>query len=351
MNSISNTLHSNINILYQSSDLYAPIMGVSLTSLFENNRHIDDMTVYIVDGGISEENKEKISVLSNAYARKIYYIDAKAIDKRLSDKNVRKWRNSYAVYYKLYAIEFISESIDRLLAIDADTIINKPIDELYNIDLKGKTLGMVQDFIPYSYLGKIGMNSNESYYNSGIVLFDVGKWIANNCQERIEDYLYLNYDKIIYADQDAISIVLQCEILKLPLLYNYFTVFSALRYCLSFDIYQTYKLYDLYKLNNFYSIEEMIFAETNATIYHYEGGTVTGRPWLQGAKYPIFEFWDIYKSISPWNNIEDYDSQPTPFHSIEIALNRILPLPVYSIIYKVAYDFYWWRILSIRPNN
>ena len=200
---------NEVNILYQSSDAYAPVMGVSLTSLFENNKNIDVIRVYIVDGGISDENKQKILKLSSFYGREISFLSSKIIDDLLEKKGVKKWRGSYAVFYKVYALNQISIPIERLLAIDADTIINKDISPLYFSDLEGYTLGMVQDFMPYSYMKKIGMSNKDTYYNSGMVLYDVKKWVENNCQRQIEDFLSENCEKILYADQDAISIALQ----------------------------------------------------------------------------------------------------------------------------------------------
>ena len=340
-----------VNILYQSSDAYAPVMGVSLTSLFENNKHIGVIRVYIVDGGISDESKQTILKLGTLYGREIYFLSSKVIDDLLEKKGVKKWRGSYAVFYKIYALDQIKEPINRLLAVDADTIINKDISPLYSLDLEGYTLGMIQDFMPYSYMKKIGMSDKDTYYNSGIVLYDIHKWTENKCQKQIEDFLSENYEKILYADQDAISIALQKEIKKLPINYNFFTIFSAMKDCLSFDLKTMYKLYDLDDLYNFYSVDELAAAEKEATVYHFEGGTVVGRPWEEGDHYSIFSLWDKYKAISPWSESGKMKSHATSFHKKEKTLHKILPAPVFKLVYKMAYDMYWRRILKIRPNS
>ena len=41
-------------------------------------------------------------------------------------------------------------------------------------------------------------------------------------------------------------------------------------------------------------------AEYDAIIYHYEGGTVAGRPWQKGSSCNLYTLWDKYKDISPW---------------------------------------------------
>lgn len=349
--SVISTDFDEVNILYQSSDSYAPVMGVSLTSLFENNKHISVIRVYIVDGGISEESKQTIHKLGTLYGREINFLSSKVIDDLLENKGVKKWRGSYAVFYKIYALNQITIPIHRLLAVDADTIINKDICPLYFSDLEEYTLGMVQDFMPYSYMKKIGMSDNDTYYNSGIVLYDIHKWVENNCQRKIEDFLNENYEKILYADQDAISIALQKEIKKLPINYNFFTIFSAMKDCLSFDLKTMYKLYDLKDLCDFYTVDELAEAEKEATVYHFEGGTVVGRPWEEGDHYSIFSLWDKYKALSLWSESGKMKSHATGFHDKEKKLHRILPAPIFRLVYKMAYDLYWHRILKIRPNN
>lgn len=47
-----------MNIVYSSSDSYAEIAGVSIVSLFENNKDIKEMVIYIIDNGISDSNKK-----------------------------------------------------------------------------------------------------------------------------------------------------------------------------------------------------------------------------------------------------------------------------------------------------
>ena len=40
----------HMNVLYQFNEKYAPYAGVSITSLFENNKNADEICVYILVG-------------------------------------------------------------------------------------------------------------------------------------------------------------------------------------------------------------------------------------------------------------------------------------------------------------
>ena len=50
-----------MNILLASDNNYAPLLGVTIYSLLENNENdFENIAIYILDGGISEVNKNKI---------------------------------------------------------------------------------------------------------------------------------------------------------------------------------------------------------------------------------------------------------------------------------------------------
>ena len=331
----------SVNILYQFDDPFAPIAGVSITSLFDNNQHIPEMRIYVLDGGISEANKDKLEELAAHYQRSIYFIEGKDIDETLESRGVKKWRNYYAAYYKVYAIELITDDLERLLSLDGDTIINGSIDQLYYSDLDGKTLGMVQDFMPAEYLNSIGFGNSKPYYNSGVILFDVRQWKRQNCHEKIEHFFSEKTKNYTFLEQDALNILFSANIHKLSIRYNYYTVFSALNELLSFDLNTLYRLYKFDSLFQFYSREEVQKAEKNAIVYHYEGGTVAGRPWEKGADCQIYRVWEHYQTISPWNKMGKQESSETRIHQIEKKLNQILPFPVFVFIYKFAFSLYW----------
>lgn len=48
-----------MNVIYASDDNYAWLMGISMVSLFENNRESNEINVWLFGDGISPENEEK----------------------------------------------------------------------------------------------------------------------------------------------------------------------------------------------------------------------------------------------------------------------------------------------------
>ena len=64
-------------VSYTSSDEYAPITGTSIYSLLYNNTGIDDITIFLLDLGITDANKRKIDSIVSSFNRKIEYIQIK----------------------------------------------------------------------------------------------------------------------------------------------------------------------------------------------------------------------------------------------------------------------------------
>lgn len=62
-----------MNIVYSASDLYSSLAGISLTSIFENNKWADEINVFVMDNGIGIENKDKLYSLANKYGRKLSF--------------------------------------------------------------------------------------------------------------------------------------------------------------------------------------------------------------------------------------------------------------------------------------
>lgn len=60
-----------MNIVYSSSDSYAPIAGVSIMSLLHNNTDSESINIYMIDNSISAENKHRFEEMVGKYGRTI----------------------------------------------------------------------------------------------------------------------------------------------------------------------------------------------------------------------------------------------------------------------------------------
>ena len=59
-----------MNILYTANDPFAAKVAAGICSIFENNKHVKELTVYILTDHMNTENKKNFQKLEKEYKRK-----------------------------------------------------------------------------------------------------------------------------------------------------------------------------------------------------------------------------------------------------------------------------------------
>ena len=70
---------SNIHVIYQHDNNYAVYGGVSMLSLFQNNRQAEEINVYLIDMGLNDTFKSQYRQMADAYHRTVQFIPADTI--------------------------------------------------------------------------------------------------------------------------------------------------------------------------------------------------------------------------------------------------------------------------------
>lgn len=281
-----------MNILYATDENYAPICGVSIYSLLDNNRNIDLNIYIIVD--VTEETKKKFRDMVQKFEKKCFFIEMEEINKECISRGVPKFKGSYSTYARLFLERYLP--VERVLYIDCDTLIVNDLKKLGGIDMHRYPAGAVIDITScYSNI-LIDRDIQKNYYNAGVMLIDLARWTENKCSERIMKVLKeLDITKTAtQSDQDVINKAMGDEIFKIPLQYN---EMSLTRY---FTPSKTYLITGKNR-QNYYSIEEIIYAKYNPVILHFAGGPGK-RPWYKDSSCTSKEInlWKDYQEKTPW---------------------------------------------------
>lgn len=66
----------SVNVVYCSSDSFSEVCAVSIVSLFENNKHLDEiMTIaHVLEDRISDKNKQRLPDMAKRYGRSIILV-------------------------------------------------------------------------------------------------------------------------------------------------------------------------------------------------------------------------------------------------------------------------------------
>lgn len=279
------------HIVYASDDNFAEIMGVSMVSLFENSRDMLDIVIYILDSGVSEENHRKIEEICDKYDRcRPHWIKAKNISKELNI-NVDIDRGSLSQYARLFISSTLPADLERVLYLDCDIIINKSISELWQLDMKGRTIAALGDAFSKYYRANIGLAPNDVMFNSGIMLIDLVKWKQQNIEKKLLKFIVDRKGHIQQGDQGALNAILSKDTYCFEPRFNSVTIF----YDFNYDEMMIYR-----KPPSFYSREEVRKATEEPVIIHFTTSFLSERPWVKGCRHRYRDRWIYFRKKSPW---------------------------------------------------
>lgn len=329
---------NKINICYASSNEYAPYTGISLFSCLENNSRFVDK-VFILSFGIKDDNREKLRYVVERHNCEFVIIDAIPILKPIFEKiNLDTFRGSYATFSRAFISYLIPEGIESLLYIDSDTIVDGSIEELCGLKMTNpdKVYAAVIGTNHYTRNNPelILDNGNKTYYQAGVIFFNLINWRKYNCSVQIEDYIKNHASSYRNADQTVINNVIDENLVE-PLhpKYNYWG-----------HIYRGARLWYQMRLGGFWSDKVIKEAIDSPVIIHYKGHVV--HPWKKDSISSLYDRYHFYKKSTPWrDDIEysiyyDYDkncetNELRKRYKNEIRYLRYHPFLLYIIEYII----------------
>ncbi len=317
-----------IDILYQFNEKYAPYAGVSMTSLFENNTHIERIRVFVMGEGLSEKSTSRLRELAARYGRQMSFVNTDPLMVMMKKLNMPSYRGSYAANMRLFLTYLMPEDVERILYLDADTIVDGAIDDLVNLDMEGHPLAMALDSLVRGHKKRLGFSPDDYYYNSGVILFSMKEWREDHCSERIANHVKNVRAWYPSPDQDLLNVVLKGEILKLEARYNVQPVYIA--FSLS-------SYYHTFGRTGFYSPPEIRSALNSPVIYHFFR-FIGEFPWDKDNVHPDNDIFDRYLENSLWSDYVKTPSNNAFVFRIEKWLYHLLPRPVFIRIFRIAYE-------------
>ena len=135
------------------------------------------------------------------------------------------------VYYRVFLGEALPESVERVLFLDADLLIEGDLAELWRLPFDGYVVQAVNDAyarrLHLSRLSRIefaeGVRfTNESpYFNAGVMLIDLARWREENVGRRAAEFLWKYGERFSARDQDALNCALAGLWKRLPPAWNF----------------------------------------------------------------------------------------------------------------------------------
>lgn len=227
--------------LFDGDGKYSKWTGTSILSMFENtSAPPHSITVHILhDTTLTKKNHEKFAYIAGRYQQNIEFHNVEILcrDKiqYLLDK-MEKYINSrfsIGAFYRLFVSQkfFQPNDVSKIIYLDADTIVNLDISELWEMPMKNFPIAAVPEIqatrgymIKDKYLLKSGQVKEENYFCSGVVVLNLEKLGENFFDDTI-DWLF-NHLECECPDQDALNHFFSKNYLKLSGKFNCFASVS-----------------------------------------------------------------------------------------------------------------------------
>lgn len=305
-----------INIAFSSDNNYAPFLCVAIYSLLKNSNPKNKYHIYILDGGISSENKNKIlNSLEQFKNKKINFIK---VDQEIFKNIIPFLHINQTSFYRLL-LPNILPKIKKIIYFDCDLLILNDISKLYQEKLDQKIIGCCQIFHPnyHTVLQRIHPQIKLTI-NAGVALMDLEKLRTGNFTKIFIDFINKNSTKLIAGDQDVLNIILSDQIKIIHPKWNstsYLFVTNSYKKC---------------------KINKHIFniCTKNPSIVHFDGI----KPWSSGSSHPYKKFFYQYlyqtefKDYKSKFNFQKFIKNQIFYNGNRIA--NLLPQPIYNFIEK-----------------
>ena len=189
---------NRISIAFSCNNEWIDKLAVTVISILENANKNDFYHFYILDGGISEINKIKLSKIKSKINFKLEYLK---INKELFKNAPLSHHFKLETYYRLALANLISD--DKLLYLDVDILVHKNISELFNIDIENYYAAAVEDIL--SKERKIHKLNVKKYFNAGVLLLNLKKIRDENLEKEFFDVINHHSNLITWVDQCVLN--------------------------------------------------------------------------------------------------------------------------------------------------
>lgn len=289
-----------MNVMIVTNSRYLKPTVVMLYSLFLQEQ--GEVTVYLAYEDLTDQELEGLRQFVGAFSGK----RLEALYVGTSFKAEVASRNGILVetYYRIIGWGMLPEEVERILYLDVDMVIQKPLQDLYQMELGDRVFAVCEDIFGkingFHEANKRRLSIPESgnYFNAGVMLVNVKELRRTGEVDKILARVYKDYERYEYNDQDVLNEMYQDRLIYVgwdqyncPPAWYYLNRSAAQRGGLEFADYDTIREYQSQPeqfAQDYINLTEQI-AQSAAIIHHL----ADTKPWnnnrKEGSVYAYFD--------------------------------------------------------------
>ncbi len=276
MNEEKNKDEMDIPVVFAANDNYVVFSYVAVYSLIKHTSPSNKYKIYILETDITEKNRGLLEGLTQDN------VEVKCVDISRFTANVELKASlhlSQETYYRLW-IPLIFPEYEKIIYLDSDMCILADVAELYEAETGNYPVGAVRDVACHTlqdHTNSIGLADVKETFNAGVLLINTVEFEKQGIREKCLALLAEDYQrekrKLIFADQDALNVVLYKNHYRLDEKWNYQPMYLG-------------RMEEVLEGEK----EKYISAQDHAGIMHFSGDR---KPWynLELPKADVFWKW------------------------------------------------------------
>ena len=204
-----------LEIVVTCDEGYLGPLRTMLLSLRANNR-AGSIRVWLLHRGIPQVVLESLAVFCG---RIKIELAPRMVDQALFAHARSSERYPQEMYYRMLAPHVIDADIDRALYLDPDILIINPLAPLFDIELGDYVFAAAShtDAVhPATALNNVRLNTNEVYFNTGVILMDMRRAKALIDTDEIFAFAMEHERKLLFPDQDIFNALYGERTLPVP---------------------------------------------------------------------------------------------------------------------------------------
>lgn len=197
-----------MNILITINKKYVKQVNILLNSIQYSNTE-ESFDVYVLHRDLEEKDLE---IMNNNLDLKRFEIHLIHIpEKEIHKFPVYEKRYPVEVYFRIFASNYLPQDLDRILYLDADTIVINPLKELYETDFEENY------YIAATHVKKVlhklneirlNIKEDEPYINTGVLLINLKALRTIHIEKEVKEFIEKNEKKLLLPDQDILVSIL-----------------------------------------------------------------------------------------------------------------------------------------------
>ncbi|MDR2791117.1 MAG: glycosyltransferase family 8 protein [Tannerellaceae bacterium] len=318
-----------MDIVYAGDDKFAWVMGVSMLSLMESNKDVENICFHILDGGIEQENRQKILLMTERYGCACTFYPAKETVEQTM-RGQKAPRKSISMFSRLFIGQLLPKSLTRALYLDCDTLVVDSLTELWQMPFDGNIVVAVNDCCSNMHRRWIYLRKEQPYLQTGMLLIDMEAWRNFDIECKVQAAIRKLHGVGPYGDQCLFSLILYEQTKLAHPKYN----------CLiSRCVFSYEQLIKWRRPSFFYSEAEVRESVARPVVIHFATFFHAPRPWIK--RSPSEGFYGAWKTClhaSPWADHPLWRDDRPWWFTVMVSVYHFLPakvaIPVAGLIHS-----------------